>query len=274
MKNHIVFLLFIMVIIIFSCSLIHTYKTNKPNSCQSFKKSIQSSTNEISSEKILELQLKYYWSNIRFLNTNLFFQMFFNLISILVMSRSIMGSKDVHIPVLDIAVPIQWLYTITPLALMFLWVQFGFLLNNIIEARQDNWDGFCHMKTAVRLFEDSWIVDSWFVLFEKKHFIPLKREFETFMKFVVFLFLVIICGTLLIATHINIFLTQYFGHKYRYNLENQFRLNSDIFIYLRIVVFFILILTTHLVFYFSDNENYFQSFLAVLLCVSVQRVVQ
>ena len=90
-------------------------------------------------------------------------------------------SKELKLPGVEYKVPIRWACYVAPIALLLLWLQFGFAVDDLIESRSETWGLLSAigdpkqdlvLRNAARLFEDGGFVDAWFVAFrEQEHLI-------------------------------------------------------------------------------------------------------
>ena len=226
-------------------------------------------------EKTIELQHNNYKSKVASLNTNTILQLLFIVVAILIVFRpkAAISNDSLRMPLLEMHLPLSWLHIIVPVGLVFLWIQFGFLLNETIAIREGNWDLICnnigsctgrifHMtneqiRTLARLFEDAFVIDAWFFLFEAEHFMNEEQGSFTYSikRYVTLLFLLLIYGTLLGITHASILTIPYMWVQ-RYFPNRRY---SCLRWCLPTICYFVLILTSHWQFYEAGpRANCFQ----------------
>jgi hypothetical protein len=126
---------------------------------------------ELPLSKLLDYQLKNYQESLSSFESNLLLQVAFLVLGIFVIVNK---SATFEVPGLKISLPRSWLHFFLPLGLLFLWLRFGFLLDDLIKTRLHAWQiltqiGFSRddpqFKAAADLFHDSGFMDAWFVLF-------------------------------------------------------------------------------------------------------------
>ena len=88
-------------------------------------------------EKLFDYQLKQYAAFLGALETNLFMQVAFVLFGLLVLFSK---DESFEIPLIKLKLLRSWLHFIVPLALLFLWLRFGFLLDGLIKTRVYGWE--------------------------------------------------------------------------------------------------------------------------------------
>lgn len=84
-------------------------------------------------------------------------------------------SKDFELPVLRLKLPVSWVHYLVPFCLFFLWLQFGFLLDEIINTRSDGVKILASLgpmsddwrKLVCGQLNDSAFSDAWFLLFRR-----------------------------------------------------------------------------------------------------------
>jgi hypothetical protein len=99
-------------------------------------------------------------------------------------------AKVFELPVINMKLPLSWVRYLIPAILGFLWLQFGFLLDDIINTRSDAFVllGFSPDLRASELSQvslaamvanrlnESGFVDAWFLLFRSDHLIDASRR--------------------------------------------------------------------------------------------------
>ena len=87
---------------------------------------------ELSATRRLELRLQRYERDLESLRTNIEIQALLIVICIALLASK---SKDFKIPGMDVSVSRPWVHVIAPLALLYFWLGFGYLLDGLIENR-------------------------------------------------------------------------------------------------------------------------------------------
>lgn len=96
-------------------------------------------TVEKADDRILEIfkeRFHSYRENLAALNDNMFYQLLFVVASIIVVR---VRTDEFEEPILKQKVPLYWVHLVLPLCLGYLWLKFGFLLNEIIDDRIVLW---------------------------------------------------------------------------------------------------------------------------------------
>lgn len=173
---------------------------------------------------VLEKRLKDYRADKDALSTNLLFQLAFVLLGLLVVTGS---SESLETPIAGIKLPRVWMFYVVPLGLLFIWLEFGFLTDKMIQARHESWlllealasaDVDADMsQTAVkadhltmqmaRLYEDGAYVDGWFVAFR-----GCEHVIDTTFRLGTNLFWSLIYGSLLGLTHAGAIFLAHIGN--------------------------------------------------------------
>lgn len=125
--------------------------------------------NNINNEKLLELYISYYRSNNLSLNTNIFLQIVLNVVAFRMMYSN---EQKMTIPFVEISLSVNALSILIPLALVVLWLQFGFEFFNLIISRIGGHEIIDTMTDQEHnncllfgLFRDGKIMDGWFHLY-------------------------------------------------------------------------------------------------------------
>ena len=118
-------------------------------------------------EKIIEIRLSRYYADVISLNLNINLQaLTFLLCIVLLTSRA----TETTLPVININIQNRWLHIILPLVLLYFWLNFGYLLDQLIEGRLTlfkimkqlgSTDGTDLWRLDPLLFDSGWI-DAWF----------------------------------------------------------------------------------------------------------------
>ena len=80
--------------------------------------------------------LDSYRSGLEVLRRNLVVQFIFAVLGVLLIRQRM---QDMGLPALGTTVPTTWLYYLVPLVLIYQWLDFGFVLDNLIKWRADAW---------------------------------------------------------------------------------------------------------------------------------------
>ena len=221
-------------------------------------------------EKAFDYQLKSYQQSLGTLETNLFMQAAFVIFGLLVLFST---DEYFEVPVIKLRLQRSWLHFIVPLALLFLWLRFGFLLDGLIKTRVYGWEILKqmstdmtpqHFRSAAALFEDAGFMDGWFLLYRTEHVID--PEFINGIK-VIFPFLF---GVLLGMTHACILATSQIGNARFIALLPQ-RRNAlrTMLLVLPWLMFAVLILSHRQFFYGGHNPNWLQSVVSAVAVMGV-----
>jgi len=183
-------------------------------------------------KSVLEKRLKDYRTDKDALSANLLFQLAFVLLGLLVVTGS---SESLETPIAGIKLPRVWMFYIVPLALLFIWLEFGFLTDKMIQTRHESWlllealartsidaSGYQtpvkadHLTMQMaRLFEDGAYVDGWFVAFR-----GCEHVINTTFRAGTNLFWSLIYGSLLGLTHAGAIFLAHIGNT-RYPMNRQ-----------------------------------------------------
>ncbi len=116
-------------------------------------------------------KLKLLESDMAWLDNCLILQGIFVLIGFFALK---VQSERLELPILKLGLPRSWILYIVPVALIIIWLQFGFLLDDSINLREEAFNILqtFHSRLDERLFRgyatllnDSGFVDAWFMLF-------------------------------------------------------------------------------------------------------------
>jgi hypothetical protein len=107
------------------------------------------------------------------LRRNLLEQFGFVVLAILL---TLQKRSDIHIPALKSTVSIRWLRFVVPLVLIYLWLDFGFVLDDLIKWRAAAWMEIANTGDMVRAsaFNDGGFMDGWFMCFR-----PMEHAIRT-----------------------------------------------------------------------------------------------
>ena len=160
-----------------------------------------------------------------------------------------------EVPLLGKSVPTTWMFFLLPLLLAGLWLQFGYLLDEVIQDRincsllltelgqtESN-----YISSPKSLFNDAGLVDGWFLAFVKAHH-SVDAQYAFFTS-LIFGFVV---GGFLGATHACIFGLLLIG-------RHRFRPNGSVMRWFEaayVFIFFIILLSHFLFAYGGHNQNW------------------
>jgi len=123
--------LIVIVTTLFTVVIHHIYGVPKHAGRSSQQISIRQDSSELQSAKeLFERRLKSYHENLDRFDANLKLQALFVLITVLLIVR-----RTDSLNVFGNQVPLSWLHLFVPFIIIFLWLGFGFLLDNLIESR-------------------------------------------------------------------------------------------------------------------------------------------
>ena len=204
-------------------------------------------------EKIFEYRMNIYKEDLGNLYINMKLQGILIFISIMIM---VSRTENMNVPIINTNIPVQWLRFLVPFFLLYLWVQFVFILDKLIENRIVSWgiiDSLEEIKyKSVRsLFNDHGFMDGWFSVFIKKY-ADINPEYNVS----IYLFS-ILYGVFFGCTNAFILSTLFLGIQDARN-----RLVKKCFVISYIVCFFFLVLAHWLFAYKGGNPNILQFFIA------------
>jgi hypothetical protein len=215
--------------------------------------------------ELFDYQLKNYQSAISSLGRNMLLQtvaIYFCL--------KVLFTKDVDhdIPVHSLKIKRTWLRYILPFAMLCLWLQFGFNLNEAIKSRHLAWltltssnspefqPDSVKLKSLAALFEDNGFVDGWFELN-----LPREHAIETQHFMLLFAFYIIGFGLLLSLAHGCCIALAYVASQRNARQQRPYEKYLQIMPY----VYLLAILFSHFWFRFSGgNENLLQPIIFAL----------
>jgi hypothetical protein len=216
-------------------------------------------------EKLFDYQLKQYAAFLGALDTNLFMQVAFILFGLLVLFSK---EELFEIPLVKIKLLRSWLHFIVPLALLFLWLRFGFLLDGLVKTRVYGWELFLqqagesptkeYIRSAASLFEDSGFMDGWFALYR-----PGEHLIDTKLVSSVMIIFPSVFGLLIAANHACLLIIAHVGNARLPAVGRRSVLRRALSA-LPWLMFFLLALS-HTLFYFGGpNRNWFQVVMPVI----------
>ncbi len=233
---------------------------------------------------VLEERLKDYQADKKVLSTNCLFQLVFVLLGLLVVTGS---SVFVETPIAGIKLPRVWMFYIVPLALMYFWLEFGFLTDKMIQTRHEAWLLLEALSTPdissiagdaaaksdhltrqmARLFEDGAYVDGWFVAFR-----GCEHVIDTTFRLGTNVFWSLVYGSLLGLTHAGAMFLSHVGNA-RYLIHRQEREEGARSRYQKLLsilgcflpyIIIALMLASHIQFFWGgDNPNWMQLVIAM-----------
>lgn len=196
------------------------------------------------------------------LQRNFLLQFVFVVIALLVAVRA---GNSVKIPALGLTLPATWLCFVIPVVLLYLWLEFGFVLDDLIKWRAEAWTRLSEMGETNRAsgFNDGGYIDGWFMSFR-----PLQHSIQTtFLLGSVFFFCLMYCP-LLAANHACALILLFIGA--RRSLSNipdpslLHKVTVRIFPWLALSV----LIMSHLQFrYGGPNPNWMQPVVGVLVLI-------
>ena len=210
---------------------------------------------------LLDYQLKEYKANLAKLESNISLQALLIAVTVLLIIRR---SDELHL--FDNSVPLSWLHFFVPVLLIYFWLNFGFILNELITGRIRGIEliNALYGQTAQyqkAIFHDAGFIDGWFLTFvdtPAKQYTAHRPAFsETAAVFLVF-----VVGTFISAAHASILSTVSFGFR-RYLRSGSQRWLYWYYLLPLIPLFFLL--SSHLMFaYGGENRNWLQLYVAVI----------
>jgi hypothetical protein len=115
---------------------------------------------------LLDYQLKNYKENLAKLDSNLRLQAFFIALTVLL----IVAHKTKSLSLFNNDIPLSWLHIFVPILLIYLWLTFGFILQQVISDRilgVQLIEALARptMNLEKRMFRDAGFIDCWFMKF-------------------------------------------------------------------------------------------------------------
>lgn len=120
-------------------------------------------------EALILRVLAKYEKNLERFDTNLKLQAAFIILGLLVLVR-----RSDTLKFAGTELPLKWLHWLVPLILLYLWLVFGFLLDDLIEGRHQGYEllgalGRRDVQAQYeRIFHDAGLIDGWFVSFVER----------------------------------------------------------------------------------------------------------
>jgi len=225
---------------------------------------VKDSAGGLELKEIFEFKLTDYKANVAKFEANLKLQAFLILISLLLVLR-----RSDTIDVFNNKVPLHWLHVMLPLATLFVWLEFGFLLDDLIEGRirlvaMMKSFGTAHSIHAQSLLHDAGFIDGWTMTFIDKEDaetghgtysgIDLKSNRGTAF------FLVSVLGTWVALSHASVLAMTAIGIR-RY-LNAEIRMLRRMYYCLPMLPLLIFILSHWQFAYGGNNPNWMQVYVA------------
>jgi lysophospholipase L1-like esterase len=215
-------------------------------------------------DDIFERLLDDYRVNIGQLNANVQLQAVFVLVTLLLILR-----RSDSLDVFGNTVPLSWLHLLTPLTMMYLWLQFGFVFDDVIEGRIRATQMIDILSPSNRLagqslLHDSRFSDGWTVLFVDS---PSSEEFGNYSGISrnsqggTAIFLVLILGAVVAAAHGSVLALLAIGAR-RYHRPDSARL--ALYYGAPFAPFIVFVLSHYQFAYGGGNRNSIQFFIAGL----------
>jgi hypothetical protein len=209
-------------------------------------------------EKLFDERAKRYDERLGKFNTNMQLQAIFIISSIVILVKN---SEKINILIIGMEISVNLLYFVIPFSLLYLWLQFGFLLDNLIGDQIIGWGILDALQdpeqknilSARSLLKDGAFVDGWFLLFADGF-----HNMITNFKILIGLLFIIIYGSLLGFTHACILSllhiwSKKFSKKYDTIKFIKYVLHAVVWIALMIIVL------SHIIFsYGGSHRNWFQ----------------
>lgn len=187
---------------------------------------------------------------------------------------SLLGrSKDVELPVLKLKLPLSWIHYVVPFSLLFVWLHFGFHLDDLINSRVDankiltaaSPETSRAWRAVVdEQLNDSGFADAWFLLFR-----PGEHHIDESNRGTITLLFPLTFGLLLGLTHATIpGMLIYANVCYSDAID---RFHRPIRVLVRLLPFasLAILLASHRQFYIGgDNPNWFQAWIAAFACLT------
>jgi lysophospholipase L1-like esterase len=223
-----------------------------------------SQTPSVTLKEVFDYQLKDYKSKLDGLDANVKLQALFIMFTVLLILR-----RSDSLNLFGNQLPLQWLHLFVPLVILYLWLDFGFLLHGLIYSRIQ---GIKILETlspstvnlGKLLFRDSGFMDGWFLSFVDPSptgigaYSGIDHNFGKPTA----AFLVIVFGTLISAAHACLIAIAFIGcRRYLRQPSSQF-LSLYYVLPLLPIVFLIF---SHIQFaYGGSNRNYIQLYIAFM----------
>ena len=148
---------------------------SRAESASSGPTAVQFTEEAVPRSELLRLRLEHYKERLEDFSHNLQVQVVFLVIGGLLLLRYA-DPIDLHY----IALPLRWLHIVVPVGLVYLWLKYGFILDDLIETRLRALvliSGTPHEGFGGKsLFWDSGLIDGWFLLFVDPYSPGLKPD--------------------------------------------------------------------------------------------------
>jgi len=235
------------------------------------------STPVVTLKDMFDYQLNNYKANVDQLVANMKLQALFIVFTVLLVLR-----RSDSLSLFGNQLPLQWLHLFTPIVMIYLWLNFGFLLDSLIHTRL--WaievlkaDSSLATHYGKLLFQDSGFVDGWFLSFVDSaginpgDYSGIDHNSHTSTA----ILMLLVFGTLLSALHACMIAIVFIGcRRYLRDLSSRF---LPIYYGPPLVLLVILVVSHFQFAYGGSNRNYMQLYipavtiiwLAILLWVSV-----
>lgn len=216
----------------------------------------------VSLKEAFDYQLKDYKSKLDRLDANIKLQALFVVFTVLLVLR-----RSDSLNLFGNQLPLQWLHLFVPAVMIYLWLSFGFLLDDLIYSRLWAVRALEEFSRATShhgklLFQDSGFVDGWFLTFVDTKGLKIGdySGIDQNSRASTATLLLIIFGTLLSATHACIVSMALIGYRrYVRRLFRRFLLSY----YLLPLIPIAILIVSHLQFaYGGSNRNFMQLYIA------------
>jgi lysophospholipase L1-like esterase len=223
-----------------------------------------SPTTGVTLKEVFDYQLKDYKSELDGFDANVKLQALFIVFTLLLILR-----RSDSLNIFGNQLPLQWLHLFAPIVLLYLWLNFGFLLHGLIQSRLLGVDILNRLSPSTAylgksLFRDSGFIDGWFLSFVDSKasgigdFSGIDRNSGPSTAG----FLLLVLGTLVSATHACLIAITFIGcRRYLRQPSSRFLLVY----YLLPLVPLALLVASHIQFaYGGSNRNYIQLYIAFM----------
>lgn len=139
---------------------------------------------------------------------NIQLQVLFVLIGAVLVWRA---GRRVRIPLFGVTLSTTWLCFVAPVILVVLWLDFGFMLDDLIKWRANAWSHMAAAGSTARAasFNDSGFIDGWFIAFR-----PAEHTIRTDFRLVTIFIYCLTYGSLLAANHALSIMLLWFGGRW------------------------------------------------------------
>ncbi len=168
-----------------------------------------------------------------------------------------------RIRIASVRVSTTWTFFLVAVVLIYLWLEFGFVVDNLIQWRSDAWQDLLASGNTGRasLFNDGGYVDGWFLAFR-----PAEHAINARFRVGSVFFFCLVYGSLFAVSHAGAITLLYLGQR-RTLLQARRRLSRPQTLFLRSLpwVGALVLVMAHLQFLLGgDNPNWFQPLVAVV----------